>query len=614
MRGNMKIKGNESVKRKTGYKKWLQNDKSMGLANKFVQIILLCLIFPLIFVFVLMNFVVTDQFLNKQYEKELEILKQSKPSMENVLLDVLDLSRNITCSREVQALFNENQTQGCVNEQTLRDVIFYVEQQAYSKKYISSISLFCEDDILYQYRNYYENETILKETKKLQELEKLEGKVLWMPAEVLEGYIGGMENKPVASFYRMVNHLYRIVPIGIERISIDENYLCSLYGNGGREEGDKAFIFDKDGSVVSAQDKTMLGNNISDAFQKNITETEGYFVDKKAGYVAFYYKLSLNNWTVVQIRSLDVLKEQISLISLILMLALVFSIIFGAIFSIWQKRAVINPIVKMARDVETVNEGNYNVQLYSRSRDEVGQLNRSVIRMTERIGEMIETVYKGQLRCREAEILSLQSQINPHFLYNTLDTMRWIAIEHDEKELAGQIEALSGMFRHVLNNGQEITTIREEVEHLNNYLILQKSRFGEKIKVKMEIDPSLYECRVLKLILQPLVENAFVHGLEGKVGGGHINVKVSCAGQDIVYEVQDDGVGIMPETIQEILNRKTTPEKIYALKNVNDRIHLKYGDEYGIQFESELGTGTTVYVRIAKTLREEKCDESINCG
>lgn len=582
------------------------------LADKFREIIVLCLILPLIVVFTLMNGVVTNQFLNKQYEKELEILKQSRPSIENVLDDILDLSRNTACSREVQTLLNGHQ-EAEETEDALRDVMLYIEQQVYTKKYIASVSLFSENQILYQYGSYYEREGILEETDKKKELERLQGKALWDSTGILSGYTGGRGNEPGVSLYRIVNHLYRIVPIGIERVTIKEEYLCSLYGNGDSEAGNEAYIFDRNGNIVSAQNKKMLGETVPVGIWEKAESAEGYFTEETEGNAVFYYKLPVNGWTVVQVRSLADLRSQISMLRLIFLCALTLSIVFGVIFSVWQKRAVIDPIVKLARDVEAVGEGNYQIHMYSGNLDEVGQLNRSVVQMAERIRELIETVYKGQLQYKEAEILSLQSQINPHFLYNTLDTIRWIAVEHQETELAEQIEALSGMFRHVLNNGQEITTVGEEIRHLKHYLILQKSRFGEKIQVQMQIDEALYPCRVLKLILQPLVENAFVHGLEEKVGGGRIWITVEAQGEDIVYVVQDNGVGTDAKRIEELLRQKEPAKKIYALKNVNDRIRLKYGAGYGVEFESAVGKGTTVRVRTAREIsgrQEGVCHES----
>ena len=127
------------------------------------------------------------------------------------------------------------------------------------------------------------------------------------------------------------------------------------------------------------------------------------------------------------------------------------------------------------------------------------------------------------------------------------------------------------------------------------------------------MDEDLENCIVLKLVLQPIVENAFVHGLEEKVGGGHIWVSIKSFGRDIIYEVRDDGVGTEPTAIQKILQQKETTDKIYALKNVNDRIHLKYGEGYGVQFDSTPGKGTVVRVRISKAFREGTENEDIDC-
>ena len=585
---------------------WIRKFKDMGLGRKFTVTIVLCLILPLVVVFSLMNSVIAKKFLEKQYEKELEILKQSKPSLENLLEDVVMLSRNVVGDKDVQRLLEEYVRQENVSEESLRKVKLTIEQSVYMKKYISSVSLFSGDKCLYQYGNYYGSEDILEDPQKQAELEGLEGRPMWDPARVLGNYVAGKENGAVVSVYRIINHLYRLVPVGAERISISEEYLCSLYSSVEVAEGEEAYIFDGTGNIVSSREKERLGSTAGVEVREKAVLNNGYYVEKGRGHAVFYYKIPLTGWTIVRTKNMTALKEQISRINTIIWMALVLSVLFGIIFTMLQKRTVINPVVRLAKDVEKVDEGRYYIKLHTRNQDEIGILNQNVISMTRRIQDLIESVYKGQIHMREAEILSLQSQINPHFLYNTLDTMRWIAIEHREDVLAKQIEALSGMFRHVLNNGNEVTTVKEEVVHLKNYLEVQKCRFGEKITVDVNVDESLYPCRVLKLILQPIVENAFVHGLEGKVGGGHIYVSVTGDGDDICYLVRDDGIGVEQEKIQAILDGVGPSGKIYALKNVNDRIRLKYGKGYGMSINSELGRGTAVEVRIARWMEEER--------
>lgn len=588
--------------------RWGRKFKDMGLGRKFTVTIMLCLILPLVLVFSLMNSVIAQKFLEKQYEKELEILKQSKPSLENLLEDVVMLSRNVVGDKVVQRLLEEYVRQGSVNEESLGKVKLSLEQSVYMKKYISSVSIYSGDKCLYQYGNYYSREDILDNPEKQEELERLEGRPLWEPARILKNYVAGKENGAVVSVYRIINHLYKLVPVGAERISISEEYLCSLYSSVNVADGEKAFIFDGTGNIVSSKEKEMLGSTAADEVREKTVFANGYYVEEGGEHATFYYKVPLTGWTIVRTKNMTALKEQISMINTIIWMALVLSVLFGIIFSMLQKRTVINPVVRLAKDVEKVDEGRYYIKLHTRNQDEIGILNQNVISMTKRIQDLIESEYKGKIHMREAEILSLQSQINPHFLYNTLDTMRWIALEHREEVLANQIEALSGMFRHVLNNGNEVTTVKEEVVHLNNYLEVQKCRFGEKITVDVKVEASLYPCRVLKLILQPLVENAFVHGLEGKVGGGHIYVSVTAVGDDIHYLVRDDGIGAEQEKIQAILDGAGPSGKIYALKNVNDRIRLKYGEGYGISINSEVGRGTTVEVRIAGWIEEETMD------
>lgn len=578
--------------------------RDISIGKKFTLMTMVFLIIPLIIVFSIMNSVVANEILERQYEKELEILKQSKPSIEILLEDTIMISRNMVANDHIQDLFEEWKRSSKINEETLLAVQMYIEQIVYTKTYISSVSLYVEDKSLYQYGARYNSEDIVNDSEKVQQLEDLAGGVMWEPARVHNGYLAGKSNEAIVSLYRTVNSLYKLTPIGSQRIGISEEYLYSLYGTVDEAEGETAYIFDENGYIVSSKDKNELNRKVGSDVQTAISSISGYYLEGNQDHAVFYYKLPVNGWTVVRTKNMTGLITQINMVNGIIWIMLCMAILFGIIFSIIQKRTVINPIVKLAKDVENFDEDNYEIKLYSDTQDEVGQLNRSVIKMTCRIKNLIEMVYKEQIWQKEAEILSLQAQINPHFLYNTLDTIRWIAVEHDEQEVSEQIEALSGLFRHVLNNGKEVTTVKEEVEHLQNYLAIQKCRFEEKIKVDLSVDESLYDYKVLKLVLQPLVENAFVHGLEGKIGGGNIKIAVIEIGRDIVYRVVDDGVGVEQEKIQAILDSTDSLPQIYGLKNVNDRIKLKYGSDYGVTFKSTIGHGTEVQVRVGKNLVE----------
>lgn len=585
--------------------------RKMSISRKLYLSILLCLILPLFFVFGLINSFIGKAFRESQCEKELEVLKQSKPGVENLLNDTEMISRSLIGNDDVQRLLGYYMTSGELDNIARVNLNFYISEIMDARKYISSICIYGEDNILFQYGTYYEKEGN-DEIPGLQErLDENNGKPVWEPARIHSHFIAGDENEVIVSLQRNINNLFQMVKLGTERISIKEEYLCSLYQPVNISPESKSYIYNGQGEIVSSTDKTLLGSKAEEAVQEQMTQSQGYLYDQKTGNTMFYYKIPLNEWTVVKETAIDPAASPLQIINLIIWIALFLSIVFGIIFSYQQKKSIINPIIKLSNDTQVVNHENFNIGLYTKNADEVGALNQNIIQMTARISELIDTVYKKEIHLKEAEILSLQSQINPHFLYNTLDTLRWKAMEHDEDELADQIEALSNLFRHVLNNGKEITTLSDEVKHLKNYLAIQKGRFEERIQIELNIDEQLNSCKVLKLILQPVVENAYVHGLERKVGKGKICVTIQETDGVIEYIVEDDGVGADEAMVNRILNTEESLKEIYALKNVKDRIQLKYGMEYGITFHSVKNEGTKVVVRFPK--KEEGDYEGFNC-
>ena len=189
---------------------------------------------------------------------------------------------------------------------------------------------------------------------------------------------------------------------------------------------------------------------------------------------------------------------------------------------------------------------------------------------------------------KELELKYMQSQINPHFLYNTLDSIRWMAVMEEKEEIAEQVEALSDIFRHALSGGREVVLLEKEIEHLESYILIQKNRFRDRMDVKIEVEDNLWHCKVLKLILQPLVENAIVHGLEKKLEGGIVTVKIKSEGELLIYEVEDNGAGADEAAIIRQLNSPGEEHNVFALKNIDERIKMKYGAEYGLIFHSKI--------------------------
>ncbi len=219
-----------------------------------------------------------------------------------------------------------------------------------------------------------------------------------------------------------------------------------------------------------------------------------------------------------------------------------------------------------------------------------------------------EQVTQEQKKLRKAEFELLQAQINPHFLYNTLDAIVWSAEAGNQKQVVRMVGSLSDFFRSSLNKGKEVVTIREELQHVRSYLEIQQIRYQDILNYEIDVPERLFNYEIPKITIQPVVENALYHGIKEKRGGGTIRVEGSEDENDLFIRVIDDGMGMNDERKAEVVRGLTdkNPEakKIYGLYNVNERIRLGYGEEYGISMESSYGEGTTVTIRLPKKLTE----------
>lgn len=280
-------------------------------------------------------------------------------------------------------------------------------------------------------------------------------------------------------------------------------------------------------------------------------------------------------------------------------------------------RSISNPINKLTKAIKKMEEGDLEVACDVKvdGNNEISILSRSFNSMVHKIRFLMDRIYEEEKQKRSAELMVLQSQINPHFLYNTLDNLQWKAYDYDAVEIAEMIEALSNFFRISLSNGKEFIPLSQEIKHIENYLFIQEKRYEDILKFTIDFDSSLSDIIVLKLIIQPIVENAIYHGIKPKLSNGNIEVSVYEINDYVYISVYDDGVGMDKETLNELrasLNIKN--EKFgYGLYNVNQRIKLVYGENSGVELSSTLGEGTTVLIKIPITNKEFIDDKNSNC-
>jgi two-component system sensor histidine kinase YesM len=388
--------------------------------------------------------------------------------------------------------------------------------------------------------------------------------------------------------------LYRIISAGpvplILFIGLNEQELCTRYSSYG--EGTFFLVGDR-GKILSATDKTALGAAYPPDIYDKLAGYSGYFRTKER--MMILYMRGYNNWYIVNHIPLARYHANQQGSYVIVFLAAILGVTFAAVCLLMQRRYIFSPLTQMLSEMNEFRHGNLQPAMSYRSKDEIGQLNREVERVFKRVNDLVEEVYITKIHNQEATLQMLTSQINPHFLYNTLDSIRWKAIRNKDIEVSEQIEALASLFRHILSKGGDMVTVGQEITQLENYLYIMNFRYENRIHCQIQTADGVMELKIPKLILQPLVENAILHGLEPQVEKGSIEVSVETTGDLLRIVISDNGQGADATSITEMLkNAGTVSHNMFALKNIDQRIKLRYGSEYGMTFHSVPGEGTVV--------------------
>lgn len=299
-------------------------------------------------------------------------------------------------------------------------------------------------------------------------------------------------------------------------------------------------------------------------------------------------------WKMVSIIRKSELTRDSNVIGAIIMGIILMLVILGFYISRFISGKIYEPLRKLENTIEEVGEGNRNITEEFDS-SEVGQIGNKFKQMVNNNLELRERLLSSELKERESELLLLQSQINPHFLYNTMDSLYCMAVIHEADDMAQMVDALSRTFRLSLNKGNKLIKVADEVAHIKSYMEVQNFRYNNRFELGLDIPGELDDVYILKFILQPFVENAMYHGLEPQLGKGSIQVGAVREEEKIIFTIVDDGVGIADLSVL---------EKGYGVRNVRERIALYYGEGYGVRFDSEPGVGTKVTVTVGLSYQE----------
>ena len=365
------------------------------------------------------------------------------------------------------------------------------------------------------------------------------------------------------------------------------------------------YLIDRHKNIIYHPQQQLLYSGIkSELVEEILKMRDTYLRDDVNNRIYTRNYSELTGWSAVGVVNVDeLIKDKSSIIDFYFRLAGI-SILFAMTFAVLISTTITNPIKMLENTMHEVEVGNFDVRSEIELNNEIGHLSKTFNVMISRIKDLMEKTVRDEEEKRRSEIRALQAQINPHFLYNTLDSIAWMCEQGRNAEAVEMVNALARLFRISISRGHELIPIRSELQHAESYLQIQSHRYKNQFSYSFDVQEECLDYLCNKITLQPIIENAIYHGINGLVDEGEIRISCRADGGDILFTVEDNGTGMEPEQVQAILRKERSDHTGIGIKNVNDRLKIYFGPAYGITIDSVPDEGTRVYIRMPK-VREE---------
>lgn len=459
--------------------------------------------------------------------------------------------------------------------------------------------------------------------------------ISWLPTRRLKFYSPAAKNIPEISTAFSATVILRdfdsLDKIGFLMVNFREQILREAYEKLVLQQGSYGLIIDRQGYIVSHNNPDYVGTRLENQNMQNILNagntSNGLYIDHMGeSHLVISETSMVTGWKLVNFIPMRAITMEVEGIRQFSMVLMVLSVIFAFGIAMVLSGSILKPLAELTEAMKKVGEGDFSIRVTPKRKDEIGELGMNFNKMITEINTLISKVYQAEIVKRELEYKALQAQINPHFLYNTLDSINWIAKRNNISEISTMVIALGDLMRISINKDKDFITIGEEMKYIEDYLTIQKIRYRDKFTVNINVEPGILNKRIPKLVVQPVVENAIVHGIEKKIGKGSLAIHGNISNDSLYFKVIDDGIG-MKETELHCLQRKLNaanseaPDVIdnangieqvsisdssnylkghtgMGIINVNSRIKMLYGHKYGLSIDSRKDFGTQVTITL----------------
>ncbi|MEC0202294.1 sensor histidine kinase [Paenibacillus lautus] len=574
-------------------------------------------IFFSILLFLVIPFLLSNQYLDKPLERTIEqkIAKSAQDALVlmtfNVQLfmeDMLNSAVDITINDDTKRMLKDPGALSQYEKLRLNDVTLNRSFSSYFSN--TYVTLFDRHGNWYSTR--YLEESLYQEYTHSDWYEKMIStpyQIRWMFNNQQFLYT---DREPIISLAKSITELQSNQNIGMIVFSVTEKdirkYLTGL-------EGD-VYLVDKQGNIVSSPRREMIGQSVAEEpYMPSLwTQRRGQAMVEKENrkFIVNFDTLDLNGWKIVQMVPYDaVFKEIYDLRKTQALIVLLIFVIFTMI-TLSISYGMSRPLKLLKKRMQVLEEKDFHSVLSVAGPKEISSLIETYNKMVTEIRQLLNRVKDEYQQKEDMRFRALQAQINPHFVLNTLNNIKWMAYIRNDKEVGDMLSSLGGVLEQSIGRGGTLIPLRQEIQYIENYIELMKMKFNDKLLVDYDIPEELMDQEVIKIMLQPVIENSLMHGIEPMNGVGRILVRAKRQEDRFLLTVEDNGVGMSPEKLQELRSRlaagsEELPERI-GIKNVHDRIRLQYGDPYGIQIHSRIHEGTAV----AFLLPAKKMQEGVN--